>query len=100
MTVHIDRRARHRTGEEGDGAGIRALRVLSANDGGTDIVGVDDVRNILDRFGYGRIAGLFLLISSAVLTDTDEAVFFMSRATFSPVTTIGFNTVVPAVSAC
>ncbi|MNK80284.1 hypothetical protein D3C87_999890 [compost metagenome] len=41
-----------------------------------------------------------VLISSAVLTETDDAVFFMSRATFSPVTTIGFNTVVPAASAC
>ena len=61
MAVDIDRRARHRAGEEGDGAGIRSLCVLSANDRGADIVGVNDVRNILDRFRYGRVAGLFLL---------------------------------------
>lgn len=60
VTVDIDRGARHRAGEEGDGAGVRPLRILSANDGSADTVCVNDVRNILDRVRYGRAAGLFL----------------------------------------
>ncbi|MNS72358.1 hypothetical protein D3C72_1057660 [compost metagenome] len=60
MAVDIDRGARHRAGEEGDGAGIRSLCILSADDGSADIIGINDVRDILDRFRHGRVAGLFL----------------------------------------